>query len=253
MMNEVIQSGETDKTGGTEKQEDTETCTENTAGANGTGPSVEAGVDQTLPRPQEKHLIQILASNEEINRRIAALIEQKQRENDDNNCQEFCGVHPGFQDLENQCARTAAVFVPRAGGKSHIKVSRVVNMYGPQTRALGTSDVDRSRSQLDKKPMTGIMEGIEERLANMEKHLKITGSSKTDVYGRLKNLEERILFLESLSPEYFTSGPPLPKRFKHEGVSRTYGGDTDQDLSLSEIDSRIQALRDSLLSKTVGR
>ena len=32
------------------------------------------------------------------------------------------------------------------------------------------------------------------------------GSSKTDVFSRLKVLEERVLFLESLSPEYFKTG-----------------------------------------------
>lgn len=48
-------------------------------------------------------------------------------------------------------------------------------MYGPQTRALGTSDVDRSLNQQEKKPVLNTMEGIEERLANMEQHLKISG------------------------------------------------------------------------------
>ncbi|XP_060600289.1 MAP3K12-binding inhibitory protein 1-like [Ruditapes philippinarum] len=197
-----------------------------------------------VKQQEEQHLIQIVASNEEINRRIGALIEQKQRELDENNCQEFCGVHPGFQDLENQCARTAAVFVPRAGGKSHIKVSRVVNMYGPQTRALGQR-VNERPDNSEHKPATNMMDGIEERLANMEKHLKLTGSSKSDVYSRLKNLEERILFLESLSPEYFTSGAPPVKRSRQASIpdSRTH---INQDLSLSEIDMRIQALKETL-------
>ncbi|XP_053398471.1 MAP3K12-binding inhibitory protein 1-like [Mercenaria mercenaria] len=236
--------------GDEQTSEETEICPEKIRDTD----SNEANTDreQVGPRSDEKHLIQILASNEEINRRIAALIEQKQREVDDNNCQEFCGVHPGFQDLENQCARTAAVFVPRAGGKSHIKVSRVVNMYGPQTRALSHAASERLAIQGEQKQRTNLMEGIAERLENMEKHLKITGSSKSDVYSRLKNLEERILFLESLSPEYFTSGPPQAKRSRHDATPAT-GHNIDQDLSLSEIDVRIQALRDSLLCKSVRR
>ena len=34
-----------------------------------------------------------------------------------------------ISDLENHCARTAAVFVPRAGGKSHIKGSISIYLY----------------------------------------------------------------------------------------------------------------------------
>lgn len=209
---------------------------------------MEEGPDEATEKIQQQHqhdshLIQITASSEEINRRIAAFIEQKQREVDLNNCREFCGVHG---DLEEDigCARTAAVFVPRAGGKSHIKVSRVLNMYGPQTRAL-SSPVKHEKPQED-----GMRTGIEERLFNMEQHLRIAGSSKSDVFSRLKSLEERILFLESLSPEYFSSGPPPPKRHRSEvRKSET----PDEEMSLSEIDSRIQALKESLLRRSANR
>ena len=44
----------------------------------------------------------------------------------------------------------------------------------------------------------------------------VSGSSKTDVYSRLKVLEERVLFLESLSPEYFTAGVGI--RYIHSSL-----------------------------------
>jgi hypothetical protein len=45
--------------------------------------------------------------------------------------------------------------------------------------------------------------GIEERLKNAECHLKLHGPVPKDIYSRLKQIEDRILYLEGLSPEYF--------------------------------------------------
>jgi hypothetical protein len=45
--------------------------------------------------------------------------------------------------------------------------------------------------------------GIEERLNNAERHLKLHGPVPKDIYSRLKKIEDRILHLEGLSPEYF--------------------------------------------------
>ena len=44
-------------------------------------------------------------------------------------------------------------------------------------------------------------EGITERLSNAENFLQLT-SSKSDIYVRLKEIENKILYLESISPEY---------------------------------------------------
>lgn len=48
--------------------------------------------------------------------------------------------------------------------------------------------------------------GVEERIANLEGHLKIVHGAPVpkDVYTRIKQLEDRVLYLEGLSPEYFT-------------------------------------------------
>ncbi|XP_052767902.1 MAP3K12-binding inhibitory protein 1-like [Mya arenaria] len=195
----------------------------------------------------DSQLVQIKASNAEIMRRISALIEQKQREVDINNCQEFCGIHPALEAMEDSCSRTTAVFVPRAGGKSHIKVSRVVNMYGPQTRNLGQT-LGSQENNSGKQTTNSAIDGLEERLSNMEDHLRISGSTTTDVFSRLKSLEERILFLETLSPEYFTSGPPPAKKQKKEEKGSVQTG-LKEEMSIGEIDARIQELRESLCRK----
>ena len=43
---------------------------------------------------------------------------------------------------------------------------------------------------------------ITERIENIEQHLNISPINVTDIYERLKIIEKRILYLESISPEY---------------------------------------------------
>lgn len=227
------------------EQEQTETCND--------GDTATAVLPAAASKCRDdRHLIQITASNAEINRRIAAFKEQKQRDVDKNNCQEFCGVHPSMTEREDSCARSAAVFIPRAGGKSHIKVSRVENLYGPQTRVLTTvGDMSPYRKQT--KQDNSVMSGLEERLTNMEEHLNMKPSTKMDVFSRLKNLESRILHLESLSPEYFTTGPPVPKRPKLDSRPKPSSNRLNQELNMFEIDNRIRSLRESLMNKSAQR
>ncbi|XP_059812642.1 MAP3K12-binding inhibitory protein 1 isoform X1 [Hypanus sabinus] len=187
-------------------------------------------------------LVQIKASKDEIERRISAFIERKQAEINENNIREFCNVINC--NLENSCARTDAVFTPHPGFKSHIKVSRVVNMYGPQTRT-------ESEGESAQKPNSVTQNcgnpAIEERLQNMEAHLKLPpgGPVPVDVYQRIKKLEDRILHLEGLSPEYFQHVNLPNKRRKVQ--------ETVQGYSLIEIDEKINALKAVLLQKASGQ
>ncbi|KAL2098924.1 hypothetical protein ACEWY4_005404 [Coilia grayii] len=186
----------------------------------------------------EDYFVQIKAGKAEIDRRISAFIERKQHEINENNVREFCNVIDCNQ--ENSCARTDAVFTPYPGFKSHVKVTRVLNPYGPQGRMGGGLE------------LRGIHQGglhrncgnpaIEERLQNMEAHLKLptAGPVPLSVYQRLKKLEDRILELEGLSPEYFQSLSYVHKRPKASG-SQTY--------SLTELDEKINAVRSALLKK----
>ncbi|RVE57695.1 hypothetical protein OJAV_G00218750 [Oryzias javanicus] len=164
-------------------------------------------------------MVQIKAGKSEIERRISAFMERKQMEINENNVREFCNVIDCNQ--ENSCARTDAVFTPYPGFKSHVKVSRVVNTYGPQTGA------------------------IEERLQNIETHLKLpsAGPVPLSVFHRLKKLEDRILELEGLSPEYFQSTNHLHKRPKPS---------FSQACSLTELDQKISAVRAALMKKATA-
>uniref|UniRef100_A0A4W5Q1C4 MAP3K12 binding inhibitory protein 1 n=1 Tax=Hucho hucho TaxID=62062 RepID=A0A4W5Q1C4_9TELE len=187
--------------------------------------------------------IQIRANKSEIDRRISAFIERKQLEINENNVREFCNVIDCNQ--EDSCARTDAVFTPYPGFKSHVKVTRVVNTYGPQTRrggglgggALGEAE-EQQRAMVSRDCGNP---AIEERLHNIETHLKLPteGPVPLSVYQRLKKLEDRILELEGLSPEYFQSSY-LHKRPKTS---------MSQACSLSELDVKISAVKAALLKR----
>ncbi|XP_017332710.1 MAP3K12-binding inhibitory protein 1 isoform X1 [Ictalurus punctatus] len=181
--------------------------------------------------------IQIKAGKAEIERRISAFIERKQLEINENNVREFCNVINCNQ--ENSCARTDAVFTPYPGFKSHVKVTRVVNTYGPQTRGGRSEQGEQQQGSYSRDCGNPV---IEERLHNIEAHLKLTaaGPVPQSIYQRLKKLEDRILELEGLSPEYFHSTSYSHKRPKFS-VSQSY--------SLSELDGKISAVRTALLKR----
>lgn len=195
---------------------------------------------------ENSNLIQIKASKSEIERRISAFTEQKRQEVDEYNRKEFCCVFNN-DDLEDSCARVNAVFLSRPGGKSHIKVSRVINLQGPQTQIAVPTKLKEEKTE-------EVLPGVEERLCNIEEHLKIkTGHkmAKSDVFSRLKQLEERILYLEGISPEYFDHSIPPPKQRKVERLVKRETN-IEQDLSIAEIDAKIEALKEKLKRKSVS-
>ncbi|XP_018613011.2 MAP3K12-binding inhibitory protein 1 isoform X1 [Scleropages formosus] len=199
--------------------------------------------ERNIPDPEAKSKadelnVQIRASKSEIDRRISAFIERKQLEINENNVREFCNVIDCNQ--ENSCARTDAVFTPFPGFKSHVKVTRVVNTYGPQTRSGASGEMkDQKRGVA---PRDCGNPAVEERLHNIELHLKLPaeGPVPLSIYQRLKRLEDRILELEGLSPEYFQAMTYLHKRPKMAN---------SQEYSLSELDGKISALKATLLKK----
>lgn len=185
----------------------------------------------------DPEIVQIMAGKAEVERRISAFIERKRIEINENNIRDFCNVIDC--DQENSCARTDAIFTPYPGHKSHVKVSRVVNSYGPQTRTLGTGQPRQKTRNIV--PECG-NQAVEERLQNMEAHLKLFsgGPVPKDIYERIKRLENRILELEGLSPEYFYSMNPPNKRQKNDDL---------QEWTLPQIDEKINSLKSALLQK----
>lgn len=206
---------------------------------------------QAAPKIDPK-LVQIQVDRKVINDRIEAFITRKRKEVDDWNIQEFCSSKASEidSDAEESCARVDAVFVPRSGGSSHVKVSRVVNQWGPMTKLMRpTSGHMQAAAVKPEEPVDSIPEGVEERLRNMESHLKLKSGCVVpqDVYARIKQLEDRILYLEGISPDYFTNSAhsaSAAQTSQSREAARQY-----DDWSMSQIESRISLLQSRLREK----
>lgn len=74
---------------------------------------------------------------------------------------------------------------------------RVQNEWGPQTKVP-----KREPDLINKDSQHHPKGAIDERLSNVETHLNIAKPISSDIYSRLKKIEDRILELESISPEY---------------------------------------------------
>ncbi|KAK6621649.1 hypothetical protein RUM44_001456 [Polyplax serrata] len=197
---------------------------------------VESDVGSEVP----SHLIQVKANLEEINRRINSFIHRKREQINMSNIRNFCS-----ENLDNPegdtCARVSAILKRRKDSKSHLKVHKVANMVGPQTHGLhstggsGTSADECSRINHSCPP------GAEERLSNVETYLNIHQRSK-DVFSRLKAIEDKILFLESISPEYFDRERQeqkiLPRR-PATSAKRTYSS-LDIDTKMQQLEAKLQ-------------
>ncbi|RDD44324.1 MAP3K12-binding inhibitory protein 1 [Trichoplax sp. H2] len=181
-------------------------------------------------------IVQIIANKSEIGRRINAFIERKKLDANITNKREFYPISDNSNVLieEGKSARTHAMFVKRNQQSSHVKeftstipsnipsnhvtmqVTRVSYDDTDTMRKRKSTDPHRdqcskennadSRAENPTHPITrfNLPVGIEERLMNMENYLGIKPDYPVpgDIYKRLKHLEDRILFLESVSPEY---------------------------------------------------
>eukprot|EP00794_Sanderia_malayensis_P020319 gene20318-22318_t len=176
---------------------------------------------QTENDEKGNNLVQISATSQEIKRRIDAFIKQKRQEVDTYNRREFCV----FQDDETDatCARTDATYVPRHGKKSLLKTYRIYNKLDPSLAngKMDTKDVSRRRKfngvwepshPCVKLSLKHLPPETYERIENIQMHLTATkqqlckqgnDDKDFDLVGKIKDLENRILFLEGISPEYF--------------------------------------------------
>ncbi|KAL0114442.1 hypothetical protein PUN28_011596 [Cardiocondyla obscurior] len=145
----------------------------------------------------DPNFVQIRANSEELNHRIKSFIESKRQQVNNVNIQEFCR-HSG--NNKNSCARVDAILIRRKDSKSHVKVHRVLNAWGPQTieHSVLRKPVTNSPSfnALDCFPI------LNDRISTTEQMIGINKPVPKDIYARLKNIEDRILHLESISPEY---------------------------------------------------
>lgn len=143
----------------------------------------------------------------EIKRRLNCFIERKREEIDINNVHDFIAEECANDD--STCARVNSTVHRVKGTNTHLKVHRVKNEFGPQTvnytnaldKLMETASPMKIKPDPDA-PTISIPQSINERLVNAEKFLNVPSTDTRSIFERLKGIENRILYLEALSPEY---------------------------------------------------
>lgn len=152
-------------------------------------------------------LLQIRADEMEIKRRLNCFIERKREEIDINNVHDFIAEECVNDD--STCARVNSTVHRVKGTNTHLKVHRVKNEFGPQTvnytnaldKLMQTASPMKIKLDPDA-PTIPVPQSINERLVNAEKFLNLPSTDTKSIFERLKVIENRILYLEALSPEY---------------------------------------------------
>ncbi|VVC88574.1 unnamed protein product [Leptidea sinapis] len=151
----------------------------------------------------DNSLVQINVNNEELTKRIQNFIERKREQVNMSNIIDFI---PGKSEMDDEesCAR-----------------------WGPQT----VPSIPKSESYED----TTLPQSIRERVLAVEAFVNNAPVS-TDVYQRLKAVEDKIAYLHSISPEYaqFWKRNQQSNEIKQEPVEYTYSAD--------DIDRKIELL-----------
>ncbi|KAK2104111.1 hypothetical protein P7K49_017967 [Saguinus oedipus] len=212
----------------------------------------------------DPEVVQIKAGKAEIDRRISAFIERKQAEINENNVREFCNVidcNQGATMAKSQVLQPTTSdyekgFVERASTCVTNVIPLVVNTYGPQTRPEGIPGSGHKPNSMLRDCGN---QAVEERLQNIEAHLRLQtgGPVPRDIYQRIKKLEDKILELEGISPEYFQSVEKLSTHPTEDiAPPQSFSGKRrkvqppQQNYSLAELDEKISALKQALLRKS---
>uniref|UniRef100_A0A2H1WSI8 Molybdopterin synthase catalytic subunit n=1 Tax=Spodoptera frugiperda TaxID=7108 RepID=A0A2H1WSI8_SPOFR len=145
--------------------------------------------------PVDKSLVQINVSCEELQQRIQNFIERKREQVNISNIHDFIPNNEADNEETETCARVRTQFVRRGDSKGHLKVHKVHNEWGPQTVAAADLYPEQQNQT------TGLPSSIAERVVAIENYLNIGPVSK-DIYRRLKDMEDKIAYLQSVSPEY---------------------------------------------------
>lgn len=174
-------------------------------------------------------LVQITATNQELDKRINQFITTKRQDLDNANILEFCGgsaaESSGNDETGSGSARTNAVLTKKRDSKSHLRKSVIVNQPGPSMTSA-----------------------LNERLSNVENTIDVQVPLPQDIYSRLKAVEDRVLLLERLSPlEFGRKFEQKNSDFEIDEAETDRKEEITQ--SLIQINSEIEQLKSQLMSK----
>ena len=186
-------------------------------------------------------LVQVKASKGELERRIAAFTSRKRALLDSSNCLEFCGT--------GGAARVAAVLGRSRGSKGHLRKSTADNSSHGLSSATPCKQM---KLELNVTPLKAPTTAIDRRISELEERVFFREGQHVPlpVYTRLKQLEDRVLELEGLSPEHCNPLEVVKKRDKElAAVAKKEARVNQLTSNLRNINSRIMELKNILRSK----
>ena len=189
-------------------------------------------------------LVQVKASKGELERRIAAFTSRKRALLDSSNCLEFCGT--------GGAARVAAVLGRSRGSKGHLRKSTADNS---QPGLSFATPCKRMKLEPKVAPQEAPTTAIDRRMSELEDRVFFREGQPVPlpVYTRLKQLEDRVLELEGLSPEHCNPLEVVKKRDKElAAVAKKEARVNQLTSNLKNINSRIIELKNTLRSKIVN-
>ncbi|TPX68932.1 hypothetical protein SpCBS45565_g02814 [Spizellomyces sp. 'palustris'] len=159
----------------------------------------------------DPELVQIRADKAEMDKRIQNFIETKRAQINASNRKEF--LKPKAAE-EGTCARVDAAQLNRT---VQMKLDVVHNQSGPLERSTHRDPAGKRPAKYDD-TSSRPLDGIEERIKNVQEHLNVEFVSRTplDAYQRIKALEDRLQQLEADYPAWAAFFFNQPNRQSHE-------------------------------------
>ncbi|XP_060649625.1 molybdopterin synthase catalytic subunit [Drosophila nasuta] len=167
--------------------------------------------DQSLT--SDNKLVQIRVNDTDLNRRVECFLKRKRDEINLYNINDFkkhstdnesnCKNNEDDFTEETSCARTQSFLVKQHQSKGHLKVRRANNNSGPQMRPNYSQELNKlmaSQETPNNPTDNNSLPSI--RLRNIETYMGLNSDDNGNILNRIKKLENRILLLESSSPEY---------------------------------------------------
>ncbi|KNC99007.1 uncharacterized protein SPPG_05957 [Spizellomyces punctatus DAOM BR117] len=158
----------------------------------------------------DPELVQIRADKAEMDKRIQNFIETKRAQINASNRKEF--LRPKASE-EGTCARVDAAQLNRT---VQMKLDVVHNLSGPLERSTHRDPAGKRPAKYED-TSSRPLDGIEERIKNVQEHLNVEFVSRTplDAYQRIKALEDRLQQLEADYPAWAAFFFNQPNRQSH--------------------------------------
>ncbi|XP_023172890.2 molybdopterin synthase catalytic subunit isoform X2 [Drosophila hydei] len=165
-------------------------------------------IEHQIDNISDNKLVQIKVNDSELNRRVKCFLKRKRDEINLYNIIDFRQQTTDPALLESivgkdSCARTQSFLVKQQQSKGHLKVCRATYNSGPQVRPNYSFQLNKLMTRQNDQYEAAKCKVLRNaRLQNIEDYMHITPDDDDNIYNRIKNIENRILMLESTSPEY---------------------------------------------------